>query len=95
MMTDHSPTTDSLDNLAGDLPATLTYQGHAYALHEGRILLNWRDRRLAPRPRPCRYCRHRAFFTDDDGRPVHKTCHEVAITADLLTSAGDAEERAA
>jgi hypothetical protein len=85
-------------------------------LHEGRILLNWRDRptlhhaqgcvlcctfriqagdRLrhpgedcpacgrrweGHRPDPCHICRRTAHFRDDDGRPVHKTCHEIHLT---------------
>lgn len=71
------------------LPEILTYLGEPYRLVGGRIVLNWRDRPVSTRPRPCRYCHNPAYFTDDAGRPVHKTCHEVAITADLLTTARD------
>ncbi len=41
-------------------------------------------RYTGPRPDPCRYCRNTAHFRDDDGQPVHKACHEQAITAALL-----------
>ncbi|MEW9527288.1 hypothetical protein [Microbispora sp. NPDC049125] len=37
-----------------------------------------------PRPDPCRYCHETAHFRDDDGQPVHKVCHEQAITAAVL-----------
>ncbi|GAA0594841.1 hypothetical protein [Actinomadura livida] len=71
------------------LPQTLTYLGERYRLVDGRIVLNWRDRPVSTRPRPCHYCHNPAHFTDDAGRPVHKTCHEVAITADRLVTGGD------
>ncbi|MFF0526149.1 hypothetical protein ACFYTC_46280 [Actinomadura nitritigenes] len=71
------------------LPESVTYLGKRYRLVDGRIVLNWRDRAVSTRPRPCRYCHNPAYFTDDAGRPVHKTCHEIAITADILATAPD------
>ncbi|WP_327048950.1 hypothetical protein OG320_14335 [Microbispora sp. NBC_01189] len=38
-----------------------------------------------PRPDPCRYCGKTAHLRDDDGHPVHKVCHEQAITTAILT----------
>jgi hypothetical protein len=97
----------------------VSYDGRDYELHQGRILLNWRDRPTlrhlqgcvlcctfrikvgdhlrhpgpncpacghtwdGRRPDLCRFCRRTAHFHDDTRRPVHKTCLEIAITADL------------
>lgn len=44
--------------------------------------LNWRDRAHWGHGRllPCRLCYRPAFCRDDDGRPCHKTCAELALT---------------
>ncbi|MEU4828728.1 hypothetical protein AB0H37_43375 [Actinomadura sp. NPDC023710] len=100
-------------------PQIVTRGGRRYVVHEGRLLLNWRDRPVrfhaegcmlcctyrvqhraggAPRhpgdacprcgtgwrgtrPDPCAHCGYTAHLTDDDGRPVHKTCAETAALA--------------
>lgn len=40
---------------------------------------------VGPRPDPCWSCGKTAHFRDDDGRPTHKVCLELAIAAELLT----------
>lgn len=44
--------------------------------------LDWRDRaHWGGRLVPCRYCHRGAFCRDDDGRPAHEVCAELALTS--------------
>ncbi|MEV4383677.1 hypothetical protein [Streptosporangium sp. NPDC049644] len=44
-----------------------------------------------PRPDPCWSCGKTAHYRTDDGRPTHKTCLEIAITATALNQSTPAE----
>jgi len=50
--------------------------------------LDWRDRAHWGNDRllPCRYCHRPAFCRDEDGRPAHKVCAELALTATTDTT---------
>ncbi|MFI6388701.1 hypothetical protein [Nonomuraea sp. NPDC050540] len=72
-------------------PNIVLYQGKPRRLWHGRIVLNWtkqRERWNGGRVRPCRYCLQPCHLLDDDDRPVHKVCLELAITAALLAERG-------
>ncbi len=47
------------------------------------------------RPDPCRHCGKTAHFRDDTGLPVHKTCHETALTTTAGDTAADVDRGAA
>ncbi|GAA1005485.1 hypothetical protein Aple_051110 [Acrocarpospora pleiomorpha] len=48
---------------------------------------NCGPRYRGPRPDPCRFCRVTAHLLDEHGRPTHKACLELAITAEVLRRA--------
>ncbi len=117
-----------MSTAARNAPDIVIYQGQRYRLHQGRIVLDWRDRpfrhhrqgcllcctvRVASRPGaplrhpadcancgpgwrgtrpdPCQTCGKTAHHLAPNGQPTHKVCFELAVTAQVLTTAPTAD----